>query len=175
MSCDVGEVTERLENELCSNPSITLSASQLILQPFFCFSYVTGSSLTSPGELPMDLRHSSLKFIVFQSTHPSYNNLPDTLSTFDLCKLCSPARREAHFSVYCTCTGTSLEAVIKHNTIHSNQLAKKGATRKFKPPRKTYTQKHTHTHKHTQKTHTHTKTQIHTHTHKCERTETRLI
>ena len=27
--------------------------SQLILQPFFCFSYVTGFSLTSPGEPPM--------------------------------------------------------------------------------------------------------------------------
>ena len=36
MNCDVGEVTERLENE------------QLLLQPFFRFSYVTGSSLTSP-------------------------------------------------------------------------------------------------------------------------------
>ena len=36
MSCGVGEAT-----------------SQLILQPFFCFSYVTGFSLTSPGEPPM--------------------------------------------------------------------------------------------------------------------------
>ena len=40
MSCDVGEVRERLENEL-------------ILQPFFHFSYVTSSSLNSPGQLPM--------------------------------------------------------------------------------------------------------------------------
>ena len=74
MSCDVGEVTERLENELCftygtthsrtlpslylrhrsfSNLSIASPASQLILQPFFRFSYVTGSSLMSPGEAPM--------------------------------------------------------------------------------------------------------------------------
>ena len=37
MSCDVGDVTERLENELC----------------LFRFSYVTCSSLTSPGEPPM--------------------------------------------------------------------------------------------------------------------------
>ena len=36
-----------------SNPFVALPTSQLILQPVFCFSYVTGSSLTSPGELPM--------------------------------------------------------------------------------------------------------------------------
>ena len=62
MSCDVGEVTERLENELpslylChssfSNPSVASPKSQLILQSFFRFSHITGSSLTSPGELPM--------------------------------------------------------------------------------------------------------------------------
>ena len=74
MSCDVGEVTERLENEQSfmyvtahsptllflylryssfSNTSIASPTSQLILQPFFCLSYVTSSSLTSPGELPM--------------------------------------------------------------------------------------------------------------------------
>ena len=82
MSCDVGEVIESLENELCSfsklpvtsptsqlilqpfprftyvtahfsNPSVASPTSQLILQPFFRFSYVTGFSLTSPGELPI--------------------------------------------------------------------------------------------------------------------------
>ena len=71
MSCDVGEVMEMLENEhthsttlpslyLChnsfSNPSVPSPTSQLILQPLFHFSYITGSSLTSPGELPMHLR-----------------------------------------------------------------------------------------------------------------------
>ena len=79
MSCDLGEVTERLENELCStvysnvyssahsptfpslhlrhnsfsNPSVALPTLQLILQPFFRFSYVRNSSLNSPGESPM--------------------------------------------------------------------------------------------------------------------------
>ena len=68
MSCDVGEVTESLENEhsLFSKPSLALPTSQLNPQPFRCFttsqlilqalfrfSYVTGSSLTSPGEPPM--------------------------------------------------------------------------------------------------------------------------
>ena len=36
-----------------SNPSVASPTSQLILQTFFRFSYVTGSSLTSPGEPPM--------------------------------------------------------------------------------------------------------------------------
>ena len=79
MSCDVGEVTERLENEqilqpfrlftyatthstlpsFClrhsslSNPSVAYPTSQFILQPFFRFSYVTSSSLNSPGEPPV--------------------------------------------------------------------------------------------------------------------------
>ena len=90
ISCDVVEVTERLENELCcdynyelcsfskfsvtsptsqlnspslpslylrhssfSNPSVASPTSQLILKPVFRFSYVTSSSLTSPGEPPM--------------------------------------------------------------------------------------------------------------------------
>ena len=66
MSCDVGEVTERLEHELYlrhssfSNPSVASPASQLILQPFFHFSYVTGSSLNSHGEPPMQSSFSKL-------------------------------------------------------------------------------------------------------------------
>ena len=80
MSCDVGEVMESLENEHCCissismssahsptfsslhprhnsfyNPSVALPTSQFILQPFFCFSYVTSSSLNSPGEPPVPL------------------------------------------------------------------------------------------------------------------------
>ena len=64
MGCDVCDVTESLENELCSlyvrhssfsNPSVASPTSQLILQPSFHFSYVTGFSLTSPGGPPMAL------------------------------------------------------------------------------------------------------------------------
>ena len=44
-----------LRHSSFSNSSAALPTSQLILQPFFCFSYVTGSSLTSPGEPPMEL------------------------------------------------------------------------------------------------------------------------
>ena len=42
-----------LRHSSFSNPSVSLPTSQLILQTFFCFSYVTGFSLTLPGEPPM--------------------------------------------------------------------------------------------------------------------------
>ena len=50
MGCDVGEVTERLEHELCSNVnlSVTSLTSQLILQSFRRFTYVTTHSPTLP-------------------------------------------------------------------------------------------------------------------------------
>ena len=79
MSSDVGEVTESLENELCSlsnpsvahsatlpllhlrhssfsNPSVTSPTSQLTLQPFRRFTYVTAHSTTLPS---LHLRHNS--------------------------------------------------------------------------------------------------------------------
>ena len=75
ISCDVGEVTERLENEQSyvtshsptlpslylrhssfSNPSVALPTSQLILQPFRRFTYVTDHSQTLPS---LYLRQSS--------------------------------------------------------------------------------------------------------------------
>ena len=66
MSCNVDEVTEMLDNELCydyncelcsfSNLSVTSPTSQLILQPFFRFIYVTAHSPTLPL---LHLRHSS--------------------------------------------------------------------------------------------------------------------
>ena len=42
-----------LHHSSFSNPSVASPTSQFTPQPFFCFSYVTGSSLTSPGEPPM--------------------------------------------------------------------------------------------------------------------------
>ena len=44
-----------LRHNSLSNSSVASPRSQFILQPFFCFSYVTGSSLTSPGEPPMEI------------------------------------------------------------------------------------------------------------------------
>ena len=102
----VGEVTERLENERgsfsylsvtsptfpslhlrhssFSNPSVALPTSQLILQPFFRFSYVTGSSLTSPGEPPME--NTSVKLVgkgiwtlILSNTSPVCNHCATSL------------------------------------------------------------------------------------------------
>ena len=77
-ACDIGQAKEGLENELwhrwsnrrvgewavsihlChssfSNPSVASPMSQLIPQPFRCFTYVTAHSLTLPL---LHLRHSS--------------------------------------------------------------------------------------------------------------------
>ena len=44
-----------LRHRSFANPSASLPTSQLILHPFRCFTYVIGTSLTSPGELPMHL------------------------------------------------------------------------------------------------------------------------
>ena len=47
-----------LRHSSFSYPSVASPTSPFILQPFFRFSYVTSSSLNSPGESPMDvLRH----------------------------------------------------------------------------------------------------------------------
>ena len=66
MSCDVGEVNERLENELCydcnyelcslSILSVISPTPQLILQPFRRFTYVTTHSPTISS---LYLRHTS--------------------------------------------------------------------------------------------------------------------
>ena len=59
MSCDIGEATKRLENELSSfsNLAVTLPTSQLILRPFSRFTNVTAHSPTLPL---LHLHHSSL-------------------------------------------------------------------------------------------------------------------
>ena len=94
MSCDVGEVTERLENELCydynyelssfSKLSVTSPTSQLILQPFPHFTYVTAHSPTLPL---LRLRHSSFSSASFAST---------TSQDFHLCHLVSRPWKEEH-------------------------------------------------------------------------------
>ena len=42
-----------LRHSSLSNPSVASPTSQFIFRPFFRFSYVTSSSLNSPGEPPM--------------------------------------------------------------------------------------------------------------------------
>ena len=50
-------------NSFC-NPSVALPTWQLILQPFRCFSYVTSSSLNSPGEPPMGWKNVLTLFVM---------------------------------------------------------------------------------------------------------------
>ena len=104
MSCDVGEVTESLENELCydykyeqcsfsklchftyvtahsdspsfpslhlrhssfPNPSLALPTSQLILQLFRCFTYVTDHS---PTLLSLLLRHRIFTYVTWRAAN----------------------------------------------------------------------------------------------------------
>ena len=82
MSCDVGEATKRLENELCSPSSqlcsfskltVTSPRSQLILQPFCRFTYVTAHSRTL---LLLHLRHSSFSMFRFSYATSSSLNSP---------------------------------------------------------------------------------------------------
>ena len=47
-----------LRHSSFSKPSVASPTSQFILQPLFRLSYVTSSSLNSPGEPPMDCRGS---------------------------------------------------------------------------------------------------------------------
>ena len=87
MSRDVGEVMESLENELCydhnyelcsfSNLSVTSPASQLILQPFRRFTYVTAHSSTLPS---FYLRHSS--FSILPSLHLRYSSFSNPSVAF---------------------------------------------------------------------------------------------
>ena len=98
MSCDVGEVMENLENELCHftyitahsptllslylrhnsffNPSIASPTSQLILQPFFRFSYTTGFHLRHLASHPwIQLGNKDVTFLLeLKSGHniPTY-------------------------------------------------------------------------------------------------------
>ena len=56
-----------LRHSSFSNPSVASPTSQLILQPSFRFSYVTGFSLTSPGEPPMFSVHELGVFLLYLS------------------------------------------------------------------------------------------------------------
>ena len=93
MSSDIGEVTERahsptfpslhLRHSSFFNPSVASLTSQLILQPLFRFSYVTGSSLTSRGEPPMPInvhceQHSS------HGAHLADSRIPPKCYVYDM-------------------------------------------------------------------------------------------
>ena len=85
MSCDVGEVTESLENQ---NELIVIVIAELILQPFRHFTYVTAHSPTLPL---LHLRHSSF-------SNPSFAS-----STSQALHLCHLARRPDTIAVLPPC------------------------------------------------------------------------
>ena len=64
MTCDVGEVMEKLEQSLFSNLSITSPMSQVILRPLRRFTYITAHS---PTLALLHLRHSSFSNPSFAS------------------------------------------------------------------------------------------------------------
>ena len=67
-----------------SNPSIASPMSRFILQPFFCFSYVTSSSLNSPGELSMVFssnRAEGFSFTLLHILHIRYTDCHFTFQT----------------------------------------------------------------------------------------------
>ena len=82
MSCEVGKVTEELENELCYDYNYELRSfsklpvaspmSQLILQPFRHFTYVTAHSPILPL---LHLRHSSF-------SNPSFASVTSQVFTY---------------------------------------------------------------------------------------------
>ena len=91
MSCNVGEATKaephsptltslQLSHSLLSNIYITSHMSQLILQPFRCFIYLTDTSPTSPD---MVLRHSPT-LTSLHLTHSSFSNTCVVLPTSQL-------------------------------------------------------------------------------------------
>ena len=81
MSCGMDKGAEGLENETLphhssfSNPASTLLTSQLILQPFFHYTYITAHS---PTLLPLYLHHSSFY-------NPSSTLLTSQLTLIHLC------------------------------------------------------------------------------------------
>ena len=65
MYCDVGEVKERLKNEQSALPR-----SQLILQPFRHFTYVTAHSLTL---LSLLLRQRLFTYVTWRAAHVKHH------------------------------------------------------------------------------------------------------
>ena len=81
MNCDVGEVIAHsptlpslyLRHSYFSNHSVASPTSHFILQPFFRFSYVTSSSLNSPGEPPIAPCESHYSITYKHSLHVTNN------------------------------------------------------------------------------------------------------
>ena len=80
MGCDVDKATEGLENELWRRwtnvkvgewAELAFPSSQLILQPFRCFTYVIAQSPTLPSLL---LRHRLFTYVTWRAAHGRYSS-----------------------------------------------------------------------------------------------------
>ena len=99
MSCDVGKATQGLENELwrrwsdgkvgeraeLSKPFVALPPSQLNLQPFCCFIYITGHS---PALLSL-LCHRLFTYITWWAAHGKWGTflIDFGIGSFLFCKI----------------------------------------------------------------------------------------
>ena len=117
MSCDIGEVTESLENELCydynyelcsfSNLSVTSPTSQLIVQPFRRFTYVTAHSPTLPL---LHIGHSSF-------SNPSFTSTSQALHLRHLAEL---ILQPFHHFTYVTTNSPTLPSLYLRHSSFSN-------------------------------------------------------
>ena len=73
------ETSLNLRHSSLSNPSVALSTSQLILQPFRCFTYVTDNS---PTFLSLLLGHRLFTFVTWRSHSPTSPSLHLRHSSF---------------------------------------------------------------------------------------------
>ena len=126
MICDVGEVMKRLENELCydynyelcsfSNLSITSPTSQLILQPFRHFTYITAHS---PTLLLLHLHHSSFSNPFFASpTSQAVSNFSVTSPTSQL--ILEPFHRFTYITAH---SPTLLLLHLRHSSFSNPSFA----------------------------------------------------
>ena len=107
-----------LRHSSFSNPFVSLPTSQLILQPFRCFTYVTAHSLTLPS---LYLRHSSFSIPSEQSSahsptfpslhlrHSSFSNPSVALCTSQL--ILQPFRRFTYVTAH---SPTLLSLLLRH-------------------------------------------------------------
>ena len=100
-----------LRHSSFSNPSFASPTSHLILQSFFRFSYVTGSSLLSPGEPSMGDGVLGGHQTVFTPWSCSFSNLSVTLPTSQL--ILQPFRRFTHVTAH---SPTLLLLHLRHNS-----------------------------------------------------------
>ena len=106
--------TLHLRHNSFSNPSVALPTSQLVLQLFHCFTYVT---LHCPTFLSLLLRHSRAHSPTFPSLHLCHNSFSNpsfALPTSHL--IFQPFRCFTYVTVY---SPTFLSLLLRHSRAHS--------------------------------------------------------